>query len=124
VHDIFPYDNADWDVADAPNATLTSAYNAISADVTTLESEMDTAEAAIVLNTAKTGISAGQTAAIVLNTNKTGISAGQTAAIVLNSAKTGISAGQTAAIVLNTAKTGITSGQTTAISKLDQVHTG
>ena len=44
VHDVFPYDNADWDTADAPNPTLTAAYNAMSTDVGVLETEMDAVE--------------------------------------------------------------------------------
>ena len=48
VHDVFPYTNADWDAADAPTPTLTAAYNAMSADVDTLETEMDDVEADIV----------------------------------------------------------------------------
>ena len=116
VHDIFPYANADWDVADAPNATLTSAYNAISADVTTLESEMDATEVATALNTAKTGISSGQASAITANTAKTGISSGQASAITANTAKVGISSGQASAISANTAKVGISSGQASAIT--------
>ncbi len=110
VHDIFPYANADWDVADAPNATLTSAYNAISADVTVLESEMDATEAATALNTAKTGITSGQASAITTNTAKTGITSGQASAITTNTAKTGITSGQDPAISTNTAATGTTAG--------------
>ena len=48
VHDVFPYTNADWDAADAPTPTLTAAYNAMSTDVDTLETEMDDVEADIV----------------------------------------------------------------------------
>ena len=47
VHDVFPYTNADWDVADAPTPTLTAAYNAMSTDVDTLETEMDDVEATL-----------------------------------------------------------------------------
>ena len=47
VHDVFPYTNADWDAADAPTPTLTAAYNAMSTDVDTLETEMDDVEADI-----------------------------------------------------------------------------
>ena len=47
VHDVFPYTNADWDTADAPNPTLTAAYNAMSTDLTTAENDIDANEAAI-----------------------------------------------------------------------------
>ena len=49
VHDVFPYTNADWDAADAPTPTLTAAYNAMSTDVNTLETEMDDVEADMLL---------------------------------------------------------------------------
>ena len=44
VHDVFPYTNADWDTADAPNPTLTAAYNAMSTDLTTAENDIDDTE--------------------------------------------------------------------------------
>jgi len=53
VHDVFPYTNADWDAADAPTPTLTAAYNAMSTDVDTLETEMDDVEADILLKAPK-----------------------------------------------------------------------
>ena len=48
VHDVFPYNNADWDAADAPTPTLTAAHNVTAGKVTTLETEMDDVEADIV----------------------------------------------------------------------------
>ena len=48
VHDVFPYANADWDVADAPVPTLTAAYNAMSTDLTAAENDIDATEASIV----------------------------------------------------------------------------
>jgi len=70
----------------------------------------------IATNTAKTGITSGQSSAITANTAKTGISTAQSNAISANTSKTGITSGQTSAITANTSKTGITSGQTSAIT--------
>jgi hypothetical protein len=58
----------------------------------------------IAANTAKTGITSGQTSAIVANTAKVGITTGQASAITANTAKTGITSGQASAITANTAK--------------------
>ena len=58
----------------------------------------------ITANTAKTGITSGQTSAIVANTAKVGITTGQASAITANTAKTGITSGQASAITANTAK--------------------
>ena len=44
VHDVFPYTNADWDVADAPVPTLTAAYNSMSTDLTAAENDIDAVE--------------------------------------------------------------------------------
>ena len=92
--------------------------------------------AAILLNTAKVGISVAQAAEIEVNNAKVGISTPQADAIVLNTAKVGftdalvnananvtantakvgISTGQASAITTNTAKVGISTGQASAIT--------
>ena len=56
--------------------------------------------------------------AIALNTAKTGITSGQTSAITANTAKTGITSGQTSAITANTAKTGISTVQARTVNNL------
>ena len=90
------------------------------------------ANADVVANTAKTGITSDQADAIVANTAKTGITTDQANAITANTAKTSMVLGTTAstalagntttitsdqssAITVNTAKTGITSDQADAI---------
>jgi hypothetical protein len=97
-------------------------------DIAAIEAAQTTQDSAIALNTAKVGITVGQTDAIVANTAK--ISYTDAAAVALNTAKVGITVGQTdaivantakisytdaAAVALNTAKVGITVGQTDAI---------
>ena len=73
------------------------------------DSQTDINTAAIALNTAKTGITAGQASEITANTAKVTYDdaatvAANTAAIALNTAKTGITAGQASEITANTAK--------------------
>ena len=85
-------------------------------DQVTADKLANSINSAIAANTAKTGITSGQTSAIVANTAKTGITSGQASAITANTAKTGITSGQASAITANTAKTGITSGQASAIT--------
>ena len=63
---------------------------------------------AIVSNTAKTGITTEQSNAIVSNTAKVGITPTQASEISANTLKVGITQAQSDAIVTNTAKTGIT----------------
>lgn len=63
---------------------------------------------AIVSNTAKTGITTEQSNAIVVNTAKVGITPTQASEISANTLKVGITQAQSDAIVTNTAKTGIT----------------
>ena len=70
---------------------------------------------AIVLNTAKVGVTSAQANEIVANTTKVGITTDQSDAIVLNTAKTGITSVQSDAIVANTAKVVITSAQANEI---------
>jgi hypothetical protein len=75
--------------------------------------------AAILLNTAKVGISTAQSNAITANTAKTGITSGQASAIVTNSAKVGYTEELVSAnvsVAANTAKVGISTAQATAIS--------
>lgn len=72
-------------------------------DVTDFDAEV-TSNVSVAANTAKTGISAGQSSAITANTAKTGITAGQASAISANTAKTGITSGQASEITANTAK--------------------
>jgi len=54
--------------------------------------------------------------AITTNTAKTGISSGQTSAITANTAKTGISSGQTSAITANTAKVSMAFGTSSTVA--------
>ncbi len=75
-----------------------------------------TQDAAIALNTNKTGISSEQAAAISNNTAKVGITSEQTTDILTNSSKVGITPEQALAININSGKTGITSEQTAAIA--------
>ena len=85
-------------------------------DQVTADKLANSINTAIAANTAKTGITSGQTSAIVANTAKVGITTTQANAITANTAKTGITSSQASAITANTAKTGITSGQTSAIT--------
>jgi hypothetical protein len=74
--------------------------------------------AAILLNTAKVGISVAQAAEIEANNAKVGISTPQAGAIVLNTAKVGFTDALVASaptVTANTAKVGITAGQSSAI---------
>ena len=64
----------------------------------------DTADPAVALNTAKTGITSSQASAISANTAKVGITTAQANAITANTAKTGITSAQASAITANTAK--------------------
>tara|TARA_R110000764_G_scaffold205167_1_gene290402 strand:+ start:49 stop:1623 length:1575 start_codon:yes stop_codon:yes gene_type:complete len=73
------------------------------------------ANSAVTLNTAKTGITSSQASAITTNSSKVGITSSQASAITANTAKTGITSSQASAIVTNTNKTsfpgfGTTSG--------------
>jgi hypothetical protein len=91
----------------------TTSGTSLEGDTTTITS--DQADA-IVVNTAKVGISAGQASAITANTAKTGITSGQASAITANTAKTGITSGQASAITANTAKVSMTFGTTSGTS--------
>ena len=73
-------------------------------DQVTADKLANSINSAIAANTAKTGITSGQTSAIVANTAKVGITTGQANAITANTAKTGITSGQASAITANTAK--------------------
>ena len=73
-------------------------------------------ETAVVANSAKTGITSGQSSAITANTAKTGITSGQASAITANTSKVGITSGQASAITANTSKVGITTSQASAIT--------
>ena len=109
-------------------ARATAAEGVNASDIAALETEQTTQNAAIALNTAKTGITPAQATAITDNTidiatNATAISdevARATAAEGVNADDiAALEAGQTtqdAAIALNTAKTGITPAQATAIT--------
>lgn len=80
------------------------------------EKNFTTAQAdAIVANTAKVGLTAGQIADIATNTAKVGITTSQANAIITNTAKVGITTAQADAIVANTAKVGITAAQASDI---------
>ena len=85
------------------------------AQISGLQTDLNTKASAIGLNTAKAGITSSQASAITANTAKTGISSSQASAITANTAKTGISSSQASAITANTAKTGISSSQASAI---------
>ncbi|MFY0607714.1 MAG: hypothetical protein JXR10_13435, partial [Cyclobacteriaceae bacterium] len=100
-----------------------------------LETEQDTQDAAIALNTAKTGITAGQASAITANTAKVGITTAQAGAITSNTSGVSTNASvisdleteqdvQDAAIALNTAKTGITTSQANIIAATSGTNTG
>ena len=71
---------------------------------------------AITANTAKTSMVLGTTASTALAGNTTTITTDQASAITVNTAKTGITSDQADAIVANTAKTGITTDQANAIT--------
>ncbi len=105
-------DSAVFDVVDTTDTTQDPAGSSFKITKANLLKEVT---AAILLNTAKVGITTTQAAAILLNTAKVGISTDQAAAILLNTAKVGITTTQAAAILLNTAKTGITTTQAAAI---------
>ena len=68
------------------------------------------ANSAVVLNTAKTGITSGQAADIITNTAKVGITPTQASDITTNNAKVGITPTQASDIVTNNAKVGYTDG--------------
>jgi len=70
---------------------------------------------AILANTAKVGITAQQTADILTNNNKVGITTQQSSEISANTLKVGITTGQANEIAANTLKTGITTEQSNAI---------
>ena len=75
VHDVFPIANADWDQVDAPTDALDAAFVGMDADITTLESEMDAAEASIALKAnlagpTFTGVPAAPTAAVGTDTTQ------------------------------------------------------
>lgn len=73
------------------------------------------ANADVVANTSKVGITTEQANAIVSNTAKTGITTEQSNAIVVNTAKVGITPTQASEISANTLKVGITQAQSDAI---------
>ena len=73
------------------------------------------ANADVVANTSKVGITTEQANAIVSNTAKTGITTEQSNAIVSNTAKVGITPTQASEISANTLKVGITQAQSDAI---------
>ncbi|MDE5421153.1 hypothetical protein L3073_02910 [Ancylomarina sp. DW003] len=112
--------------------------------ISNLESEQTIQDAAIALNTAKTGITTEQADAIVANTAKVGVTPAQ-ATIIGNTS--GVNTGdqdisgiatnttaianleseqttQDAAIALNTAKVGVTPAQATIIGNTSGVNTG
>lgn len=68
------------------------------------------ANSAVVLNTAKTGITSGQAADIITNNAKVGITPTQASDITTNNAKVGITPTQASDIVTNNAKVGYTDG--------------
>lgn len=74
------------------------------------------ANADVVANTAKVGITTEQANAIVANSSKVGITEQQAADILTNNAKVGITAEQSDAIIVNSAKVGITPEQASEIS--------
>ncbi|MFY0608697.1 MAG: hypothetical protein JXR10_18425, partial [Cyclobacteriaceae bacterium] len=100
-----------------------------------LETEQDTQDAAIALNTAKTGITAQQASDITTNNVKVGITTAQASAITSNTSGVSTNASaisdleteqdvQDAAIALNTAKTGITTSQANIIAATSGTNTG
>lgn len=101
-----------------------------SSDIASIQSDQSTQDSAIALNTAKTGITAGQASEITANTAK--VSYDDTEAAAATAAITTLQGEQTtqdSAIALNTAKTGITAGQASEISAntakvTNATHTG
>ena len=101
------------------NEYFTDARVAANADVVanTAKVGITTSQAAdIVTNTAKVGITSTQASDITANNAKVGITSGQASAITANTAKVGITTAQADDITANNAKTGITSSQASAIT--------
>jgi len=81
-------------VTSLPGGLVTEAHlaTALTAKLADLQTQITTLEAAIALNTVKTGITSDQSSAIVLNTAKTEITTAQADAITANTASMGTNA--------------------------------
>ncbi len=107
------------DIDEGTNLYYTEARVAANASVVanTLKVGITTQQAAdITANNAKVGITSGQASEITANTAKVGITTSQAADIVTNTAKVGITQAQADDITANNAKTGITPTQASEIT--------
>ena len=99
---------SDWEIFGAGDATFT-------ADMALNTEARHTHPNKPVLDGITASFTIQQADAIVVNTAKVGITQAQSDAIIVNTAKVGITTQQAAAIVANTAKVGITQTQASAI---------
>ncbi|WP_425234463.1 beta strand repeat-containing protein [Ulvibacterium sp.] len=108
-------------------ATNVSDIGTNATDITDLQNGQATQDAAIALNTAKTGITPAQ-ATVIANTSGTNTGDQDISGIAVNATDiTDLQNGQAtqdAAIALNTAKTGITPAQATIIANTSGTNTG